>query len=134
MFHLVLDGTARIDVTYRDKTISYATDGSLPNPLEATYAALAGCAGVYTIKACKALGIPDEGIGISVKPVVRPANPSMPARIETIVAFPGRIGPEQREAILASIDKCAVKELMKNGGNVEFNVKDGDPGRATADR
>ncbi len=129
MYHLVLDGSSRIDVTYRDKTVSYDVDGSLPNPLEAAYAALAGCAGVYAMKACKELGIPYAGIGIDLKPVVRPANPSLPARIVTTVAFPAHVGREQREAILESIGKCAVKELIRNGGSVEFRVEEAGAGR-----
>ena len=132
MYDLVLNGTPHIDVNYRDKKVSYATDGSLVNPLEATYAAMAGCAGVYAIKACKALGISDEGIAIGFRPVVRPSNPSLPARMETVVTFPPRFTPEQREAILASIGKCAVKELIRNGGNIEFEVKASEPEPATA--
>ena len=124
MFQLALNGTPRIDVTYRDKTVSYAVDGSLPNPLEATYAALCGCAGVYAIKACKALGISEAGIAIRLKPVVKVTNPSVPARIVTTVVFPRNIGREQRDAILESIGKCAVKELVRNGANVEFQVEE----------
>lgn len=129
MYHLVLNGTGRIDVAYRDKVFSYAVDGSLPNPLESVYAALAGCAGVYAIKSCKELGISDAGIDISVKPVVRPANPSLPARIVTSVAFPPHIAREQRDAILASVGKCAVKELVRNGGSVDFQVEEAGAGR-----
>jgi uncharacterized OsmC-like protein len=124
MFHLVLNGTPRIDVTYREKTISYSVDGSLPNPLEATYAALAGCAGVYAKKACKALGISDAGIDINLRPMVKASNPSMPERFVTAVTFPPHIGREQRDAILESIGKCAVKELVKNGSGVDFQVKE----------
>ena len=110
-------------MNYRDKTVSYATDGSLVNPLEATYAALTGCAGVYAMKACKTLGIPDEGITIFLRPTVHPSNPSMPVRFETTVSFPSRVTQEQRRAILASIEKCAVKGLIQNGDNIEFEVK-----------
>ncbi len=128
MFNLVLDDTPRITVRHRDKTISFATDGSLLNPLEATYAALAACAGVYAGKACKELGISSEGIAIDLKPVVRPTHPSLPARISTVVSFPPRFTPEQRKAILASIEKCAVKELVRNGGTIEFEVRTDEPG------
>ncbi len=128
MFHLVLNGTPRIDVKYRDKTISFATDGSLPDPLEGTYAALTACAGAYAMESCQALGISEEGIEVTVRPVVRPADPSMPTRISTIVAFPPRIGQGQREAILAAIDKCTVKKLLLNGINVSFELKAADAG------
>ncbi|MEW6721110.1 MAG: OsmC family protein [Thermodesulfobacteriota bacterium] len=128
MYRLVLNGTPRIDVAYRDKTISYATDGSLVNPLEATYAALAGCAGVYAIKACKKLGISDAGIDIQLKPMVKAANPAMPGRIVTTVSFPPHIGREQRDAILESIGECAVKKLIRSGSDVEFQVAEAEAG------
>lgn len=41
MFNVMLTAGPRIDVKGRAHTISYATGGSLPNPLEATYAAIA---------------------------------------------------------------------------------------------
>jgi len=80
------------------------------------------------MESCRALGISEEGISVTVRPMVRPADPSMPTRISTIVAFPSRIGPEQREAILAAIDKCTVKKLLLNGINVSFELKAADAG------
>ncbi len=74
MYRLALDDGAQLHVHYKQHVISYGLDGSLVNPLEATYAALAGCAGVYSRKACKALQISAEGIEINCKPVVRSGN------------------------------------------------------------
>lgn len=120
MYKLKLDGTPKLDVSYRNHTLSYSTNGSLPNPLEATYAALAGCAGVYAMKACKALGVSAEGIDIDVKPVVGAGNPLMPVRIVTTLAFPPRFSAEQRSAITDAVSQCAVKELIRAGASVEF--------------
>jgi hypothetical protein len=39
MYQLDLDDSKQIHVRYKAHTISYGLDGSLPNPLEATYAA-----------------------------------------------------------------------------------------------
>lgn len=122
MFNVVLANGPRIDVTGKRHAIAYATDGSLPNPLEATYAAMAGCAGVYAKKACKELGIDDTGIAISLKVVSRPEKPLLPGRMVTAVEFPARIGPEQRAVILASIEQCAVKDLIQHGAEIEFSV------------
>jgi uncharacterized OsmC-like protein len=120
MYQLDLDDSKQIHVRYKTHTISYGLDGSLPNPLEATYAALAGCAGVYSRKACKAMGISAEGIWIDCKPVVRNGNPLVPARFNTEVRFPDRITQEQRQRILAEISHCAVKELIHEGAKIEF--------------
>lgn len=120
MYQLSMTDDNQLHVQYKHHTISYGVDGSLPNPLEATYAALAGCAGVYARKACKALGISAEGIAISCKPVVRQGNMLIPARFVTEVSFPERIMAEQRLRILDEITQCAVKQLIHNGAQIEF--------------
>lgn len=120
MYQLDLDDSKQIHVRYKAHTISYGLDGSLPNPLEATYAALAGCAGVYSRKACNAMGISAEGIWIDCKPVVCNGNSLVPARFNTEVRFPDRVTQEQRQRILAEISHCAVKELIHDGAKIEF--------------
>lgn len=120
MYQLSMTDASQIDVHYKNHVVSYGTDGSLPNPLEATYAALAGCAGVYTRKACKTLGISAEGIEISCKPVVRQGNMLIPARFVTEVRFPEHIAAEQRLQILDEISKCAVKRVIHDGAQIEF--------------
>jgi uncharacterized OsmC-like protein len=122
MFNLVLAPGARIDVTAPKHSYAYATDGSLPNPLESTYAALAGCAGVYAKKACRELGIDDAGIAISMKIVARPDRPLLPSRFVTTVQFPERFDGDQRAAVRASIAKCAVKAIIEHGAEIEFEV------------
>lgn len=120
MYSLSLDNSNQINVRYKQHSIKYGLDGSLPNPLEATYAAIAGCAGVYARKACKSLGISAEGIGISLKPIVRTGNTLMPKRLVTEVYFPAEINPSQRQRILDEISHCAVKELIQEGASIEF--------------
>lgn len=120
MFELSLDDSSQFHVQYKNHVVSYSVDGSLPNPLEATYAALAGCAGVYARKACKALAISPAGITISCKPVVRQGNMLIPARFMTEVSFPARVTVEQRLRILDEISQCAVKQLIHHGAGVEF--------------
>ncbi len=120
MYRLALNDSSQIDVRYKNHNISYGLDGSLPNPLEATYAALAGCAGVYSRKACKALNISAVGIEINCKPVVNSGNALIPKRFVTEVHFPERITPAQRQRILEEVSQCAVKQLIHEGANIEF--------------
>jgi uncharacterized OsmC-like protein len=120
MYQLALNDSGQIQVHYKNHVMSYAQDGSLPNPLEATYAALAGCAGVYSRKACKALNISAEGIEISCKPVVRTGNLLIPSRFMTEVRFPERFTAAQRQSILEEIGRCAVKLLIHDGASIEF--------------
>jgi ribosomal protein S12 methylthiotransferase accessory factor len=124
VFNLVLAPGSRIEVRGKQHSYLYATDGSVPNPLESTYAALAGCAGVYAKKACRELGIDDMGIAIGLRIVARAGQALMPARIVTIVEFPERFDAPQREAILRSIEKCAVKAVMQEGAGIDFAVEE----------
>jgi uncharacterized OsmC-like protein len=119
MYRLELNDSNQLHVYYKDHVISYGVDGSLPNPLEATYAALAGCAGVYSKKACKALEISAEGIGINCKPMVR-SGTLVPKRFVTEVSFPERFSQTERQRILEEISHCAVKQIIAEGADIEF--------------
>jgi uncharacterized OsmC-like protein len=120
MYQLSLDNSNQINVRFKSHSINYGLDGALPNPLEATYAAIAGCAGVYARKACKLLDISAEGIEIKCRPIVRTGSTLVPKRVETAVHFPEQITPGQRQRILDEISHCAVKELIQGGANIEF--------------
>lgn len=122
MYNLTLTTGAAIDVSYRTHTFNYSMDNTQPNPLEAFYGALAGCAGVYAKKACKELGISDEGIAINLRPVVKAGNPLLPEKITTTVTFPEHFTETVRTAILESIGRCAVKEVVKHGVDIQFEV------------
>ena len=120
MYKTTLKAGPSIDISYRSFTFQYAINGEAPNPLEAMYASIAGCAGVYAKKSCKSMGIPDEGISISVKPIATPSHPLLPVKIVTTLSFPPHFTVEQRAAIQTSISQCAVKELIAQGASIEF--------------
>ena len=127
MFNLLLVPGARIEVRGKQHAYHYATDGSAPNPLESTYAALAGCAGVYAKKACRELAVDDAGIAIDLRIVAKAGQPLMPSRIVTTVEFPARFEAGQRAHVLALIEKCAVKAMMQEGSSIDFAVEEKRP-------
>lgn len=122
MYSTTIDKTPLIKVSTGKHETTYALDGSLMNPLEAFYATLAGCAGVYAKKACKGLGLSAEGIEISCKPFAGPSGPLSLARFKTEVRFPAGFSAEQKSAVLNSIAECAVKEVVKDGASIDFQV------------
>ena len=122
MYATLVDNTMKITVTSGKHEANYALDGSQMNPLEAFYASLAACAAVFTKKACKSLGVPAEGIAIDCKPFAGPGGPLTLAKFRTEVKFPAHFTAEQKTAILDSITHCAVKEIVADGPNIEFNV------------
>ncbi|WP_415062601.1 OsmC family protein [Bdellovibrio sp.] len=109
-----------IFVKSKNHSYTYAVDGSLPNPLEATYAALAGCAGVYALKVCKKLAKSPEGIKITCRPVNRADNPLTLSKWTTVIEFPEGWSEEEQNLVLAEVQKCAVKELISTGSQIQF--------------
>lgn len=122
MYNTVVDSTPLIKVTSAKHEASYSVNGSLMNPLEAFYAALAACAAVYTKKACKELGISPEGIVIDCKPFTGTGGPLTLAKFRSEVRFPAHFTAEQKAAVLDSVAHCAVKEIVKDGSSIDFQV------------
>ena len=122
MYSTVVDNTPRIHVSSGKHEADYALDGSLMNPLEAFYAALAACAAVYTKKACKELGISPEGIVIDCKPFTGTGGPLTLAKFRSEVRFPAHFTAEQKAKVLESVAHCAVKEIVMDGASIDFQV------------
>jgi uncharacterized OsmC-like protein len=122
MYNTTVDNSPNIRVVNGRHVADYALDGSLMNPLEAFYASLAACAAVFAKKACKELGIAAAGIEIACKPFAGPGGPLTLGRFRTDVRFPEGFSAEQKAAVLAAINKCAVKEVVRDGAGIEFIV------------
>lgn len=123
MFTLSLTDSPRLAARdRRGRNYVWATDGSLPNPLEATLAAVAGCAGVFAQKACHAQGVSAEGIEIGVRPRSQPGNPLAITAIEIDVLLPAALDTAQRAAVLASVEDCPVKAMLQAGDALSLRV------------
>ena len=123
MYSTTVDSSPLIKVSTHKHEVSFALNGSLMNPLEGFYATLAGCAAVYAKKACKELGISPDGIAIDCKPFAGPSGPLSLARFKTNVRLPEHFTAEQKASIIESIGHCAVKEVVKDGMNIDFQVE-----------
>lgn len=123
MFHIQLEDSPQIQVHSRRHNYVYAIDGSKENPLEATFAALAGCAGVYALKYCKKHQLSAIGIKIQGKPYLDKTNPNMITKWVTEIEFPHHIDLHHQENILNEIDQCAVKYLIQNGSDIVFETQ-----------
>ncbi|MBN8536835.1 MAG: hypothetical protein J0M15_07260 [Deltaproteobacteria bacterium] len=120
MFSIEMNDSNQIQVQSRKFQYTYSVDGTLANPLEATYAALSGCAGVYALKASRKIGKSTIGMKINCKSVVKPENPSLPAKWMTEVSFPQGWNQEEKSIVLSAIKECAVKELINKGHQIDF--------------
>lgn len=132
MYTILIDDSPRIQVDSARHRASYAVDGSLMNPLEAFYAALAGCAAVFAKKACTELGISAEGIEIRCQPYAGAGGPLSLGRFRTEIAFPPQFTAGQRSAVLDGIAHCAVKEIVRDGADIDFQVVETAPAAVAA--
>lgn len=120
MYNLEINDPTRLRVNSKKFAFDYAIDGSRENPIEATYAALAGCAGVYALKACKKMNLSPMGIKITGKPYMDRANPLMLSKWVTHISFPDGWSEENKQIIIGEIQKCAVKEMISKGFEIDF--------------
>lgn len=127
MYKTTLNNSPLITVQSKTgKTFNFATDGSLPNPLETTFAAINACAGVFAKKACKELEISPDQISIETIPKNKKEisfNIFGINQIITKISYPKTFTKEQKSFITKQIETCIVKELIKNGHLFEFNTE-----------
>jgi uncharacterized OsmC-like protein len=131
MFSLVLDGSPQIDVRSRNGVTRFAMDGSAPNPFEGALATIAGCAGVFAHKACVKAGVSPAGVQISLKPQATQGGTEI-RRIAIIASFPDGFPQDLVPAVVAAIDECPVKEMIRNGGAIEFAIEPLTTGQTVA--
>lgn len=122
MYSVAVQSSPVITVAAGKHHATYAVDGSEMNPLEAFYAALAGCAAVFAKKACKEAGISPDGIHISCKPFAGPGGPLTLSKFKTEVHFPEQFTAEQKARVLDAITHCAVKKIVETGPEIGFTV------------
>jgi uncharacterized OsmC-like protein len=120
MYDLEISDSSKLEVHNKKHVFEYSIDGSKANPIEATYAALSACAGVYAIKACKKMNLSPMGIRISGKPYLEKTNPLMISKWLTSISFPHGWTEENKALVIGEIQKCAVKEMISKGVEIEF--------------
>lgn len=124
MYKTTVHDTPIINVSTSKDSVSYSVNGTKMNPLEAFYASLTGCAAVYAKKACSQMGISAEGIEINCVPKAGNNGALSLGKFKTEIKFPDSFTKEQKEKIIDSISHCAVKEIVKSGDQILFEVSE----------
>lgn len=124
MYKTTLHDTPIITVSSRGDSVSYSINNTKMNPLEAFYASLAGCAGVYAKKACMSLGVSAEGIEINCIPKSGSSGLLSLSKFTTQIRFPEHFTEDQKSTIIDNVSHCAVKEVVLKGHEVDFNVEE----------
>lgn len=119
-------GGVRVDATFRGLTVR--TDQPEPlgtntamSPFDLFMASLATCAGFYALRFCQQRDIPTDGLGISLTPIRKEGE----KRISTMqidVKLPEGFPDKYHEAILRSVDQCAVKKALHEPPDFDVRV------------
>ena len=97
-----------------DQPIRYKGDGSAPGPFEYFLASSVLCAAYFVRQYCEARDIPTENIRLSQANIVDPNN-RYQQTFKIQIELPSDISARDREGIIRSADRCAVKRVVQNG-------------------
>lgn len=103
-----------------DQPIRYQGDGSAPGPFDYFLASSALCAAYFVRMYCLARDIPTDAIRLSHNNIVDPDN-RYRQTFQMQIALPPGISEKDREGIVRSAGRCAVKRVIENGP--AFSIK-----------
>jgi ribosomal protein S12 methylthiotransferase accessory factor len=97
-------------------------DGTAPSPFDLFLASIGTCAGYYALRFLQQRNLDTEGLAVTL--AVEPSDPGRHIRaIRIEVTLPPRFPEKYRDAILRSIDQCAVKRHLVEPPEVEVVVR-----------
>lgn len=99
-------------VTTDQPTESGGTDGA-PTPLELFVASLATCGTYYAQRFCRRRGLATDGLRIAAD-VEKDAAGARIERIELELSLPDGFPEQYREALIRSVELCAVKRALED--------------------
>ncbi|MXS18727.1 OsmC domain/YcaO domain-containing protein [Pseudomonas oryzihabitans] len=97
-----------------DQPIRYKGDGSAPGPFDYFLASSALCAAYFVKLYCQTRDIPTDNIRLAQSNIVDPEN-RYKQTFKIQVELPADLSDKDRQGILRSIDRCAVKKAVQAG-------------------
>jgi putative redox protein len=109
-----------------DQKVENGGRGSAPEPFDLFLASLGTCAGFYALRFCQQRGIDTQGLGLSLSTGRDPeAKRLSTVRLE--IELPAGFPEKYRDAILRSVDQCAVKRHIVDPPRFEVVTVSGVP-------
>ncbi len=97
-------------VIHTDQPASVGGTGTAPEPFALFAASIGTCAGFYAIAFCQARNLPTEGLALTQR-IRRDENRKVVA-IELDFELPKDFPEKYREALLRTVEGCAVKKAI----------------------
>ena len=124
---ITFPGGARVDAHFGPFTVR--TDqpaygggqDSAPTPFATFLASIGSCAGIYVLGFCRQRGIPTEGIQLSQRLEVDPAN-GMVRKVLLDIHLPADFPERYKPAVIRAADQCAVKKHFERPPQFEIQA------------
>ena len=101
-------------------------EGSAPTPFAMFLASIGTCAGIYALGFCRQRGLATEGLRIIQNVQSNPAT----ALVELVgleIELPRNFPEKYREAIIHSVELCAVKKHLQQPPRFEISTREFAP-------
>ena len=121
-------GKKRIDVEVdgfvikTDQSPQGGGQGSAPEPFDYFLASLAACAGVYALNFCEKRGIETKGLALELRCEWN-KDRRLYDRMEFVLTLPTGFPGKYRDAIVRSMQLCAVKRHMEEMPEMVFSLR-----------
>ncbi len=104
-----------------DQSVMAGGDGTQPAPFSLFFASLASCAGIYVVYFCEKRGIPFDNISVVQRDKRDPATHKV-TRITLEIVLPPDFPEKYKNALLHTVDLCAVKKTMLDPPEFEMTT------------
>jgi putative redox protein len=125
---VVFPGGKRVDAHYKgfhiktDQPVYQGGEGSAPAPFDLFLVSIATCAGIYVLSFCQNRNIPTEDIMLTMHSEKNPETRRI-ERIRIDIQMPAEFPEKYTNAVIKSINGCAVKIHMEHPPFFNVNVK-----------
>lgn len=109
-----------------DQKVENGGGAKAPEPFDLFLASLGTCAGFYALRFCQQRGIDTQGLGLTLSTERDPEAKRL-AMIRLEIELPAGFPEKYRDAILRSVDQCAVKRHIVDPPRFEVVTVAGVP-------
>jgi putative redox protein len=118
---VIVDATMKGHTVRTDQPIESGGTDTAMSPFDLFLASMAACMGFYALRFCQQRNLPTEGLGLTLEPV-RTEDGKRVETIRTTLQLPGEFPDKYRDAIVRSVDHCAVKRALEEPPEFELEV------------
>ena len=116
---ITFPGGVRVNAEFKgfsvatDQQVEHGGGGAAPEPFDLFLASLGTCAGFYALRFCQQRSIDTRGLGLTLATEKDAAGQRL-ALVRLAIELPDGFPEKYREAMIRSVDQCAVKRHVLN--------------------